>query len=525
MIGPAEAGRTTRQRLREVFSSGFRRLVVTRVTSQIGDGLFQLAAADLLLFDDPGRNPALKLTALVAITLIPFSAVVPFVGVFIDRWDRRKILAYTPFFRAGLAALLPLTIFGGDESPVFFLITLVVLSVNRLFLATMSAVLPSLVPERDLLVANSVAATGGSLATVTGLGLGAATASAFGGTRAALVAAVAFAAAGLLARRLPIRAHLPHVHGAVMDEVRAILAEMVEGLRRVRDSRRVPFAFSAVGLGQLFVGATTGATTVVFLSRLGLGVESVATLLGAVGIGLGVGVVVVPLIARRLREEFIVPIAFAIGSAGVLVSATSLTRERMIAAAAIVGLSYAFAKIPVDTIVQEEMPDEYRGRAFAAYDLLFNVARVAGTGIAAVAIEAGARLDAILVAVGLGYLFTSVSLLGWARRIVDVRRRRPSKEPGPSSGLSLLAGEMVTVRAYEGSRADEEPRAVVVAGREVPVDEVEWRAVVERGGERRRVFVVRIGGARIRLAHVEPSSLWEVERVMSETPIRDERPT
>jgi hypothetical protein len=157
---------------------------------------------------------------------------------------------------------------------------------------------------------------------------------------------------------------------------------------------------------------------------------------------------------------------------------------------------------------------------------LFNVARVAGTGIAALAIEAGTRLDAILVAVGIGYLFTSVGLLAWARRIVDVRRRkRPNAPAGRASGPSLLAGEMVSVRAYEGSRADEEPRAVVVGGREVPVDEVEWRAVVERGGERRRVFVVRIGGARVRLAHVEPSSLWEVERVMAETPIRDERPT
>ena len=77
--------------------------------------------------------------------------------------------------------------------------------------------------------------------------------------------------------------------------------------------------------------------------------------------------------------------------------------------------------------------------------------------------------------------------------------------------------------AYAGSRADEEPRAVVVAGREVPVDDIEWRAVVERGGERRRVFVVRLGGKRVRLAHVEPSSLWEVERVMPDPPIRDER--
>lgn len=419
MSGPAGAGRSTRQRVRALFASaGFRRLVAGRVTSQIGDGLFQLAAADLLLFDDPGRNPALKLTALVAVTLIPFSVVVPFVGVFIDRWDRRKILAYTPWFRALLAAMLPLTVFGTSESPIFFVIALVVLSANRLFLATMSAVLPSLVAEEHLLLGNSVAATGGSIATVTGLGLGAATSAAFGGTRAALVAAVAFAAAGAIARRLPIPPHAAHVRTSIGKQVRTVLAEMVDGARRVATSERVRFAFTAVAAGQFFVGSTTAATTVVFLAQLDLGVGSVSSLLGAVGLGLGVGVVLVPLVARRLREDLIVPISFAIGASGVLLAASSLSRGTLTAAAAIVGLSYAFAKIPVDTIVQEEMPDTFRGRAFAAYDMLFNVARVAGTGGAALAVELGAPVDAIMVAAGFGYLATSGTLLVWARRIV-----------------------------------------------------------------------------------------------------------
>jgi len=73
---------------------------------------------------------------------------------------------------------------------------------------------------------------------------------------------------------------------------------------------------------------------------------------------------------------------------------------------------------------------------------------------------------------------------------------------------------MVTVRAYAGSRAEEEPRAVVVGGEEVPVEAIDWRAVEERGGERRRVFVVRLAGRRVRLAHIESSSLWEIERVL-----------
>jgi len=94
------------------------------------------------------------------------------------------------------------------------------------------------------------------------------------------------------------------------------------------------------------------------------------------------------------------------------------------------------------------------------------------------------------------------------------RAARASAERTPPSDLVIPAGEIVTVRAYAGSRADEEPRAVVIGGREVPVEEVEWRAVQEREGERRRVFVVRLEGTRVRLAYVESSSLWEIERIL-----------
>jgi len=101
-------------------------------------------------------------------------------------------------------------------------------------------------------------------------------------------------------------------------------------------------------------------------------------------------------------------------------------------------------------------------------------------------------------------------------------RRQTAGAPSPDTpAFAPPAGEMVTVRAYAGSRAEEEPRAVVVGGSEVPVDLIEWRAVEERAGERRRVFVCRIGGSRVRLAYIESSSLWEIERIL-EAPTRAE---
>jgi MFS family permease len=472
-----------------------------------------------LLFDRPGKNPALTLTALVAVTLIPFSAIVPFVGVFIDRWDRRKILTFTPGIRAVLAALLPLTITEGHSNPAFFAIALVVLSANRLFLATTSAVVPRLVPPDDLLVANSVASTGGSLATVTGLGIGALVAARIEGGGATLVVAIGFAAAAWLARRIPAGNRPMRQRPPLLGALAEVFRDLADGLGRIGRAARVRYALSAVAVGQALVGMMTGATAVAFIKGLRLGVGAVSTLLGAIGIGLGVGVAAVPLVARRVREDFIVPMAFLIGAVGTLMTGGSLSRGRLTAAGVVVGLSYAFAKIPVDTIVQEEMPDLYRGRAFAVYDMIFNVARVGGTGLAAFAVASGARPGTIVLAGGFCYVFCSASLFVWARRIEGMRLRKgkqatrgDARAGGGDPGIP--AGEIVTVRAYAGSRSDEEPRAVVVAGRELPVEEVEWRAVQERDGERRRVFVVRLGGTRVRLAHVESTAMWEIERVL-----------
>ena len=41
-----------------------------------------------------------------------------------------------------------------------------------------------------------------------------------------------------------------------------------------------------------------------------------------------------------------------------------------------VGLTFAWKKISVDTMVQEATPDGYRGRVFSVYDVVYNLARV-----------------------------------------------------------------------------------------------------------------------------------------------------
>ncbi len=46
------------------------------------------------------------------------------------------------------------------------------------------------------------------------------------------------------------------------------------------------------------------------------------------------------------------------------------------------GLTFAWKKISVDTMVQEAVPDGYRGRVFSVYDVVYNLARVVAAALA-----------------------------------------------------------------------------------------------------------------------------------------------
>jgi MFS family permease len=213
-------------------------------------------------------------------------------------------------------------------------------------------------------------------------------------------------------------------------------------------------------------------------------------------------------------HDLLIAPSFALGGVAVLASGIWLGRWTIVAGAAFVGFAYAMTKIPVETMLQEEMPDAFRGRAFAVQDMLFNSARVAGTAAAAYAVEAGTASRGMIGGIGVAYLLASVGFWTTTRRLAPVRFRLFSRRRANDPAALLPIGEMVGVRAHAGYRADEEPRAVLVGGREVPISSVEWRAVEERGGERRRVFVVRVGGLRVRLVNREAEALWEVERIL-----------
>src|SRR4051794_11245511 len=187
----------------------FRRLFAVRVASQLTDGVFQVALASYVVFS-PERAPGPgAIAAALAVVLLPFSVLGPFVGVLLDRWSRRQVLAWSNYVRVMLVAVLALAVHADLRGPALFVLILACLSVNRFLLAGLSAALPHVVDADDLVTANSLTPTAGTLAFLVGLGLGTVARAGWSGAGVdpdvgvLATAALLYAVAGTLALRIP----------------------------------------------------------------------------------------------------------------------------------------------------------------------------------------------------------------------------------------------------------------------------------------------------------------------------------
>jgi hypothetical protein len=153
-----------------------------------------------------------------------------------------------------------------------------------------------------------------------------------------------------------------------------------------------------------------------------------------------------------------------------------------------VGVAFAWKKVPSDTFVQESVPDGYRGRVFAAYDVVYQLSRLVAAALAVPMLPLLGAAGSV-AAVGAAFLVWTPVLPRWLRGTSDLE-----------------------LRFYAGGRADEWPRAVVWGGVEERV-EVLGSWIHERDGRRRRRYRLALeDGTTIEVSAVEPGGSWRLER-------------
>jgi predicted MFS family arabinose efflux permease len=372
----------------------------------------------------------------------------------------------------------------------FYAGALVVLSANRFFLSTAGAVTPRVVPGTELLVANALGSVGGTVATLIGVVIGGQLADTVAYPPVVLLTSGLWVLTSMLAGaiRADLGPSVRRVRPSLRRELARVQRELREGARRLLRTPRALAPIASIGAGQFVQGLMLVVSLVVFRDRFREGVGSFAWLVGAGGVGVGLGLVTVTPLEAWLGRRRIFMVAFVASGLPLVATAAAINRVSVLFASFALGLGFAWMKVPADTMAQESIPDAYRGRVFAIYDVSNNLARVLSAALAIVLLRA---LPAAAVVAAAG-----VALVLWV----------------PLIRWWLARAASLTVRMYAGGRGDEVPRAVQLGGVEELVDvERSWHE--DRAGIRLLCFRLRLAdGSRIEISKAEGEMRWRLDR-------------
>ena len=326
-----------------------------------------------MLFDiGKGASPA-RIAGVLAATLLPFSLVGPFAGVLIDRWDRRRVLVYVSIFRVFLAAGA-VAIVALHSEPLAYVGVLLLLSSSRFVLAAKGAALPTTVAADQLVTANAISSVSGMVAAFSG--------AVIGSTFVDVAPEAGFVAAGACYAIAAVAfARLPPVGGgdtgiAVLTGVRRAWAELVDGARVIGRDRAIRDPLFAVWLHRFLLGAGFILLVLIGDSRYHLHTSGYGLALAVTGVAAFAGTVVTPALARSHRPRALLAYAFPVAGIAALVGGYWPNLPVLVAGIAVVAAASQVLKTLVDALVGGAAPDHVRGRVFAAYDVLYNVAFV-----------------------------------------------------------------------------------------------------------------------------------------------------
>lgn len=422
------------------FAAGFRRLWSATTLSGLGDGIritaFAVFAAALT--EDP------FLVALVTVaSRLPWLFVGPFAGTLADSVDRWRALWLCDLARAAVIGLFALLAFTGQVGIAVLAVTAFVLSSIETLAENLSqAVVPDVTGGASLDSANS-RLMGGQFVTTEFLGapLGAFLFS----TSHALPFALDTISFGLsalliLSVRRSRGAETATVAAAPATErmtPRRLREQTAEGIRWLRGHRTLRTVCVLIGTLNFSILAVLSIAVLYALETLGIGENAYGLLMVLVAVGGLVGLLVAPLVVKRIGRGRTLQLAFALCPPAFLVP--GLTDNPFLAAGtlSLVGAAISLANVVTISLRQVLVPTQLFGRVNGAYRLVVNgVSPVGGLVGGVVADQFGLRAPFLMSAV----LMTAVTVVALAMlppKSLDIEdKENGSPEPASEAASS-----------------------------------------------------------------------------------------
>lgn len=353
---------------------------------------------------------------MVGISIISFTfPAVPFsllAGVYVDYLDKRLVLWVSNALRAIATFLIVVALIWNPHTVIFlFILTFIISMVTQFFMPAESSAIPLLVGKDNLVPALSLFNITLNIAQAIGfLILGRVIEGVFSPFKLPLgfttvivtphdmlfsVIAVSYLVCVFLILAIPrdkLRSLLnggQQLPKSLGKEMWAIVQRDVKGswqfIRRDKSLFLSLLQVSFVSILLLVIGEQAG----VFVQRiLGLPPDDLTILFAPAGIGLVLGGLVMPLLARYMNKTMIITIGSIFTAAGlILLPASQIFTHRISflqawsltivgVLAFILGLALDMINIPAQTVMQEHAPEEERGRILSFQFMFYNAGSI-----------------------------------------------------------------------------------------------------------------------------------------------------
>ena len=374
-------------------------LWLAQAATQIG-GNMVLYGLTVIVVSATSSNSAVS--ALILTFLVPAVLFSALAGVYVDRLDRRLVLVATNVSR-GIAILLIFLV--GDHLLAILVLNVLVSTITVFFAPAEAAMIPYLVPRRQLLAANGIFTLTLNAAFALGFALGGPlVVTILGAPALILFVAVLYFIAAVLCWTLPPSPPVSeagvHPRQAVVDAEQAVestIAQLREGLGYIRAHRNISWSLIYLGITASLVGVLGVLGPDFAKETLGLSPKDFVVVVLPLGAGIVMGILLLNaygqyLPRRRVIEVGLValgallavlsiagPISRLLQAADRSSSLLDLSALTSLLAVVVViaffaGIAYAVVAIPAQTQLQEDLPEDVRGRVFGVLNMLVSVA-------------------------------------------------------------------------------------------------------------------------------------------------------
>jgi MFS family permease len=375
----------------------FVRLWLSQVLTQIGGNMVLFGLT--VIVAEGGSNTAVSL--LILSFLVPAVLLSAIAGVYVDRLDKRVVLILTNALRG--VAIFGLYLVGANFA-LILLLNIFVSSVTVFFAPAELAMIPKVVPRSQLLVANGIFTLTLNAAFAVGFALlGPLVINIAGPEAVILVVAVLYLVAAVLCITLPssppTAAPEDSVHpiGETQQAVASTLDQLREGLAYIRDNRSVGWSLLYLGITASLVGVLGVLGPDFAREALGLATKDLAVIVLPLGGGIVMGILLLNAYGKYLPRRRVIeggtialgllvtalsaagPISRLLQSADAASGLVDLSALTSLLAIVVViafsaGIAYGFVAIPSQTQLQEDLPEDVRGRVFGVLNMLVSTA-------------------------------------------------------------------------------------------------------------------------------------------------------